>query len=316
MESRTSLPPPAADALFRAAREHATGWLTFASQGAEARLYLQGGDVVGARLGFGYQTLAQALLASGALDLPTLDALWAEGAAGQGSAALLSACGADPAAAEEVQTLASVRRLVSFGGEATFMPALVDAQASRVAGARAVRVAFETLGPLPADALVCCRDVEECAGWLLAEEERSFLAQFADFRPAGHLQAGEAALLRLLQHDGRVELLDAAGWQARVAMEKEAEARRAEEEARRNVARAAIESARNAEQVRRAEQRQRAEQARRALEAARSAEAAWREAQASVPRRDTPAEEALADTLVPGKPRPRHRQRCGGNRGH
>jgi len=302
MESRTSLPPPAADALFRAAREHATGWLTFASHGAEARLYLQGGDLVGARLGFGYQTLAQALLATGALDLPTLDALWAEGAAGPGSPALLSACGDDAAVAEEVQTLAAVRRLVSFGGEATFMPALVDAQSSRVAGARAVRVAFEALGPLPADALVFCRDVEECAGWLLSEEERTFLARFASFRPVGQLQPGEAALLRLLLHDGRVEILDAAGWEARAAMEKEAEALRAEEEARRNVARAAIESARNAEQLRRAEQRQRAEQARRALEAARAAEAAWREAQANVPRHDTPVEEALADTLVRESP--------------
>ncbi len=302
MESRTSLPPPAADALFRAAREHATGWLTFASQGAEARLYLQAGDVVGARLGFGYQTLAQALLSSGALDLPTLDALWAEGAAGPGSPALLAACGGDAAVAEELQTLASVRRLVSFGGEAAFMPALVDAQSTRVAGARAVRVAFEALGPLPADALVFCRDVEECAGWLLAEDERALLGRFATFRPAGQLQPGEGALLRLLLHDGRVEILDPAGWEARVATEREAEARRAEEEARRNVARAAIESARNAEQSRRAEQRQRAEQARRALEAARAAEAAWREAQASVPRRETPVEEALADTLVRGSP--------------
>ncbi|MGO9064267.1 MAG: J domain-containing protein [Myxococcaceae bacterium] len=298
MESRTSLPPPAADALFRAAREHATGWLTFSSRGTEARLYLQAGDVVGARLDFGYQTLAQALLTAGGLDLPTLDALWAEGAAGPNSPALLSICGADAAVAEEVQTLASVRRLVSYGGEATFMPALVDAGVPRVSGARAVRAAFETLGPLPADALVYCREVEECAGWLLSEEERSLLERFSTFHPAGELQPGEAALLRLLQHDGRVEILDAAGWEARVAMEREAEARRAEEEARRNVARAAIESARNAEEARRAEQRQRAEQARRALEAARAAEAAWREAQASVPRRDTPIEVALADTLV------------------
>ncbi len=302
MESRTSLPPPAADALFRAAREHATGWLTFSSRGAEARLYLHAGDVVGTRLGFGYQTLAQALLTAGVLDLPTLDALWAEGATGPTSAELLALCGGDAFVAEEVQTLASLRRLVSYGGEATFMPALVDAGVPRLSGARAVRAAFETLGPLPADALVCCREVEECAGWLLADEERSLLERFSTFHPAGELQPGEAALLRLLQHDGRVEILDAAGWEARVALEREVEARRAEEEARRNVARAAIESARNAEEGRRAEQRQRAEQARRALEAARAAEAAWREAQASVPRRDTPIEVALADTLVRGAP--------------
>jgi curved DNA-binding protein CbpA len=302
MDSRTSLPPPAADALFRAAREHATGWLTFSSSGAEARLYLQAGDLVGARLGFGYQTLAQSLLSSGALDLPTLDALWARGEAGSASAALLAAAGGDTVFAAELQTLASVRRLVSHGGEATFMPAMVDAAGARVAGARAVRAAFETLGPLPADAIVCCRDVEECAGWLLNEEERTLLGRFATFRPAGELQPTEAALLRLLQHDGRVEILDSLRWQARAAQEREEEARRAEEEGRRNVARAAIESARNSEEVRRAEQRQRAEQARRALEAARAAEVAWREAQAQLPRRDTPLEEALADTVVRGRP--------------
>jgi curved DNA-binding protein CbpA len=300
MDSRTSLPPPAANALFRAAREHATGWLTFASGGAEARLYLQAGDLVGARLGFGYQTLAQALLVAGSLDLPTLDALWARGEAGLASPALLSAAGGDAAFATELKTLASVRRLVSHGGEATFMPAMVEGGATRLAGARAVRAAFETLGPLRADAIVLCRDVEECAGWLLDEGERAFLSQFATFRPAGHLEPMQTALLRLLQHDGRVEILDSASWEARAALEEAEEVRRAEEEGRRNLARAAIESARNSEEVRRAEQRQRAEQARRALEAARAAEAAWREAQAQLPRRDTPLEEALADTVVRG----------------
>jgi curved DNA-binding protein CbpA len=301
MESRTSLPPPAADALFRAAREHATGWLTFSSGGAEARLYLQAGDLVGARLGFGYQTLAQALLVSGMLDLPSLDALWARGEAGPASPALLQASGGDLAAAAELQTLASVRRLVSHGGEATFMPAMVDGGVARVPGARAVRAAFETLGPLRPDAIVCCRDVEACAGWVLREEEWALLGRFATFRPAGDLQPTEAALLRLLQHDGRVEILDSARWQARAELERQEEARRAEEEGRRNVARAAIESARNSEEVRRTEQLQRAEQARRALAAARAAESAWREAQAQLPRRDTPLEEALADTVVRGR---------------
>src|SRR5271154_6740069 len=178
MDSRTSLPPPAADALFRAAREHATGWLTFSSGGAEARLYLQAGDLVGARLGFGYQTLAQALLVAGALDLPAFDALWARGELGASSIGLLEAVGGDVAVATELQTLASVRRLVSYGGEATFMPAMVEAGEARVSGARAARAAFETLGPLPAGAIVRCRDVEECAGWLLGEEERALLTGF------------------------------------------------------------------------------------------------------------------------------------------
>ena len=95
--------------------------------------------------------------------------------------------GGDVAVATEVQTLASVRRLVSYGGEATFMPAIVETGEARVSGARAARAAFETLGPLPAGAIVRCREVEECAGWLLSEEERALLSLFSSFRPAGRL---------------------------------------------------------------------------------------------------------------------------------
>jgi curved DNA-binding protein CbpA len=298
----TSLPPPATEALFRAARDRSTGWLTLSAGGAESRLYLQAGDVVGARLGFGYQTLAQALLAAGQLAPAALDALWARGTAGPGSAELLEASATDSTRAAEVQALASVRRLASQSLDASFMPALVDVAIPRVAGARVVRAAFEMLGPLPADAIVCCRDVDACTGWLLGEEERARLAAFGTFRPAGALRPQEAALLRLLQHDGLVEILDTEGWQARTAAEREAEVRRADEEARRLAARAVLESARQAEEARRASQLERAEHARRALQAARAAEAAWREAQARGPQRETPIEEALADTVVRGRP--------------
>ena len=302
MEAHPLLPPPATEALFRAARDRTTGWLTLSAAGAESRLYLQGGDVVGARLGFGYQTLAQALLAAGHLLPSVLDGLWARGAAGPGSAELLEASGTDATRSAELQTLASVRRLALQTLDASFMPALVDVAIPRVAGSQVVRAAFEMLGPLPADAIVCCRDVDACAGWLLRDEERALLAGFASFRPAGELRPEEAALLRLLQHDGLVEILDTEGWQVRAAAEREAEVRRADEEARRVAARAAIESARQAEEARRASQRERAEHARRALEAARAAEAAWREAQAHGPQRETPIEEALADTVVRTRP--------------
>jgi len=301
MELHASLPPPATEALFRAARDQATGWLTLSAHGAESRLYLQAGDVVGARLGFGYQTLAQALFASGILDAGALDVLWSRGALAPGSAELLEASGGDPGRASELQMLASVRRLATLTAEASFMPALVDVVMPRVAGARVVRAAFEALGPLPPDAIVCCRDAPACAGWLLREEEGAFLLEFRGFRPAGELLLQEAALLRLLQHDGLVEILDTEGWQARAVAEREAEVRRADEEARRLAARAAIESARLAEEARRNSQRERAEQARRALEAARAAEAAWRDAQAHGVR-ETPIEEALADTVVRGRP--------------
>ena len=72
---RTPL-PPAAEALFRAHHDRSTGWLTLVCGGREAKLYLQHGDLVGARLGFGHQTAAQALLAAGELVPPALDLLW------------------------------------------------------------------------------------------------------------------------------------------------------------------------------------------------------------------------------------------------
>ena len=46
---RTPL-PPAAEALFRAHHDRSTGWLTLVCGGREAKLYLQHGDLVGARL--------------------------------------------------------------------------------------------------------------------------------------------------------------------------------------------------------------------------------------------------------------------------
>ena len=78
---RTPL-PPAAEALFRAHHDRSTGWLTLVCGGREAKLYLQHGDLVGARLGFGYQTAAQALLAAGELVPPALDLLWSRGELG------------------------------------------------------------------------------------------------------------------------------------------------------------------------------------------------------------------------------------------
>ena len=73
--ARPSL-PPAAEALFRAHLDKSTGWLTLLCGGREAKLYLQHGDLVGARLGFGHQTDAQSLLAAGALVPPAMDLLW------------------------------------------------------------------------------------------------------------------------------------------------------------------------------------------------------------------------------------------------
>ncbi len=100
--------PPAAEALFRAHQDKSTGWLTLLCGGREAKLYVQFGDLVGARLGFGHQTDAQALLAAGALVPPVLDTLWSRGQLAD-PARVHEAAGVDPTSASELRALASVQ---------------------------------------------------------------------------------------------------------------------------------------------------------------------------------------------------------------
>jgi curved DNA-binding protein CbpA len=283
--------PPAAEALFRAHQDRSTGWLTLVCHGREAKLYLQHGDLVGARLGFGHQTDAQALLAAGLLPLPALDGLWARGELSD-PARVCEAAGADPGGMAECRALASVRRVTELADEASFMPALVEVSLPRVRGARAVRAAFGTLPPVPAEARVRCTNLTAAEPFLTTPEERTFLGSFEEFRPLDSVTPSQSALLRALEHAGWVEILDAAAWEQRVGAEAAEAARRAEEGGRRAAARLALEAARSAEEQRQAELRRRAEAAQRALEAARAAEAAWRQTQAVVP-----PEEALADTL-------------------
>jgi curved DNA-binding protein CbpA len=283
--------PPAAEALFRAHQDRSTGWLTLVCHGREAKLYLQHGDLVGARLGFGHQTDAQALLAAGLLPLPALDGLWAKGELGD-PARVCEAAGADPGGMSECRALASVRRVTELADEASFMPALVEVTLPRVRGARAVRAAFETLPPVPADARVRCTHLAAAEPFLTSPEERGFLASLEQFRPLESVTPAQSALLRALEHAGWVEILDAVAWEDRVGVEAAEAARQAEEASRREAARLALEAARSAEEQRQAELRRRAEAAQRALDAARAAEAAWRQTQGP-----NPPEERLEDTL-------------------
>jgi tetratricopeptide (TPR) repeat protein len=274
--ARPSL-PPAAEALFRAHQDKSTGWLTLLSGGREAKLYVQFGDLVGTRLGFGSQTDAQALLATGALVPPALDLLWLQGQLSD-PARVCEAAGVDVTSASEVRTLASVRRVARLAEEASFMPALVEVSFPRVHGARAVRAAFEALPAVPATSWVRCRDVSAAEPFLSTADERTFLVSLAEFRPAEALSPAQSALLRALEHAGLVEVLEPQEWEARAGAERAEAARRAEEESRRDAARLALEAARASEERRQGEMRQRAEAARRALEAAKAAEAEWRRA--------------------------------------
>ena len=269
--------PPAAEALFHAHQDKSTGWLTLLSGGREAKLYVQFGDLVGARLGFGHQTDAQALLAAGALVPPALDLLWSRGHL-EDPARVHEAAGVDPTSVSELRALATVRRVAMLAEEASFMPALVEVTFPRVRGARAVRAAFEALPLVPETSWVRCRDLSAAEPFLGTPDERTFLASLAEFRSAEALSPKQSALLRALEHAGLVEILSPEEWQARSGAERAEAARRAEEESRRDAARLALEAARAAEERRQAEMRQRADAARRALEAARAAEAAWRQA--------------------------------------
>ncbi|HEY1905317.1 MAG TPA: DnaJ domain-containing protein [Myxococcaceae bacterium] len=319
--------PPAAEALFRAHQDRSTGWLTLLCGGREAKLYLQHGDLVGARLGFGHQTDAQALLASGALVAPALDLLWSRGQAAD-PALVCEAAGVDPTSLSEVRALASVRRVSTLAEEASFMPALVEVTFPRVRGARAVRAAFEALPPVPATAWVRCREISAAEPFLSSADERTFLVSLGEFRPAETLSAAQSALLRALEHAGLVEVLSPEEWEARAGAERVETERRAEEETRREAARHALEAARAAEERRQSEMRDRADAGRRALESARAAEAAWRKARdegggAEVPEvhtteRDFPAAPAGRATApefpVPpdsefGPPAPIHTER-------
>jgi len=287
---RTPL-PSAAEALFRAHHDRSTGWLTLVCGGREAKLYLQHGDLVGARLGFGHQTPAQALFAAGELVPPALDLLWSRGEL-EDAARLCEAAGVDPTALSDHRALASVRRVSQLAEEASFMPALVEVTFPRVRGGRAVRAAFEALPPVPAGVWVRCQQLEAAEPYLAGPEERTFLASLAEFRPLESVGPGQSALLRALEHAGLAEILDAAAWERRAGVEREEALRRADEEARRDAARVALESARAAEEQRQTELKRRADAARRALEAARAAEDAWRRAQQT-----SQPDPALADTL-------------------
>src|SRR5229473_1444341 len=71
---------PLTETLARVWHEQATGLIKIKTGDRESKLLLERGDLVGADLRFGYQSLAQSLLLEGRIGLEELDALWARGA--------------------------------------------------------------------------------------------------------------------------------------------------------------------------------------------------------------------------------------------
>src|SRR5262245_54127747 len=101
--------PAAAEVLFEAQRARSTGRLHLVSQGRRAELLLSQGDLVGARVGFGHLTLAQALMQEGVLDAAGLDALWA---IGNGDGSSMSGLPLPGTSAHELHWRSQVRALV------------------------------------------------------------------------------------------------------------------------------------------------------------------------------------------------------------
>ncbi|NOJ98892.1 DUF4388 domain-containing protein, partial [Corallococcus coralloides] len=116
-----------AEALYAAHKSRATGRLTLHAGGRESALWLREGDLVGAKLGFGYQTPAQALFQNGLLGVDALDALWARGGAAAPDEELLEDSGLKPAVVHEQQVLAQVRRLSELAERADFEAEVVEA---------------------------------------------------------------------------------------------------------------------------------------------------------------------------------------------
>jgi hypothetical protein len=132
-----------AEALFRAHEKKETGRLTLVAGGRTAELRLEKGDLVGAELGFGHQTMTQALLVAGKVDPARLDALWARGEAGALEPDTLEELGTSPQEARRVQLLAQVRSLSRLAEEVRFESDGVEPSFDPIPGALAVRAAFE-----------------------------------------------------------------------------------------------------------------------------------------------------------------------------
>jgi tetratricopeptide (TPR) repeat protein len=269
------MPSPLAAALYRAHKGKFTGHLNLTLGDRSSQLMVVDGDVVGAKLGFGHQTRAQALLVTGAISPDKLDALWARGEAGEVAGETLSEVTSETDAPVR-QVLAGVRRVAELADACQFMPTQVQPMFAPIPGARAVRIVFE-LEPAE-EKRYRCADLAACEPWILAEEDRTFLLGLDQFHQVPGLTREQGALLKVLEHAGRVEALTEEQWGERERAREEAEATAAAE-AKRLQEERVREEARAAEEARQQEEQRLAEQA-RAAQALRQEEEARQVAEA------------------------------------
>ncbi len=131
---------PAAESLLRAQKEKLTGILQLSAGGRESKLFWDGGDLVGADLRFGYQSLPQSLLAAGRISPRELDALWARGEANHLDPETLEELNLDVRRSWEIQLFAILRCICRAADAAQFTPGTPQTMFERVPGDRLVLV--------------------------------------------------------------------------------------------------------------------------------------------------------------------------------
>lgn len=217
-----------AEALYRAHKERATGYVRLQEAGRESSLALKDGELLGMELDFGFQSLAQSLLQGGWLDPGQLDALWARGEGGRLEAETLAELGITLSQATALHRLANLRRLAGLAQAVRFEPVAVAAGEPLLARASLIRAAFGAVeGTEPR--LFRCPNPAACQEWLGSQEELELLSGWRDFASTEGASRDLLALLWVLEREGKVEVLEESEWRRREEERLEEERRRAEE---------------------------------------------------------------------------------------
>jgi tetratricopeptide (TPR) repeat protein len=127
---------PLTETLARVWQEKATGQIKIKIGDRESKLLFDRGDLVGADLRFGYQSLAQSLVVAGQIGLEELDALWARGEGNHLDRETLARLDLDARRSWEIQLLATLRCLCRRANAVEFAPGLVQTRFDRVPGQR------------------------------------------------------------------------------------------------------------------------------------------------------------------------------------
>src|SRR5260370_1293599 len=129
---------PAAESLLRAQKEKLTGTLQLSAGGRESKLFWEGGDLVGADLQFGYQSLPQSLLAARRIAPRELDALWARGEANHLEPETMQQMNLDVHRSWEIQLFAILRSICRTADAAQFTAGSPETMFQKVPGDRLV----------------------------------------------------------------------------------------------------------------------------------------------------------------------------------